>query len=333
MVLSDSRLLIALIINRLPSLRVVERRKLFDAALTFEQYTQITIPQIGEIVGRRLHPRSFDRKKILLLAERDYNYLQVNDIKMVLFEQMPSFVQQIADPPFLLFVRGKLPLSKKKSLAVVGTRRPSAVAARASFMVGSEIADEGITLVSGLAFGVDANVMKGATRSAGRVVAVLGNGIDYIYPAQHKNIARKILEHDGAIVSEYSPGMNPLRHHFPARNRIISALSRATLLIEAPQRSGALITTEYALQQGRDLFVHAVSLDPHTSVAAEGGRALIADGVKVMHSVKQLRSLWGYTHLSEDVCDTSTSYCGSRSIKRHVDRISCRLIYGGCQIT
>lgn len=325
--MNNDQLLAALIINRLPALRVLERRRLFDAALTPDQYRSITIAQIAEIINRRLRPRTFNRAEILLLAERDYYYLRTNSIKAILIEQMPFLLQQISDPPFLLFVRGVLSSADEKMLAVVGTRRPSPAATQASFAIGGEMASEGLTLVSGLARGVDGAAMNGAVHGGGRVIAVLGNGIDYIYPRQHKRLAGRILEQGGAIVSEYSPGAEPLRYHFPARNRIISALSRAVLLMEAPQRSGSLITIEYALEQGRDLFVHAVSADQGASTIAAGSNALIADGAEVISSVRQLRPLWGYVDTDEHVCDDSVlRYCG-RVIKYHVDLLCQRSIY------
>lgn len=325
--MNDSQLLTALIINRLPSLRATERRILFDAALTPDQYRRVTITQIAEIVGRRLRPRAFDRAEILLLAERDYRYLQMSNIKAMLVEQMPFLLQKISDPPFLLFVRGTLFSADEKMLAVVGTRRPSAAAVRAAFAVGAEMASEGLTLVSGLARGVDGSAMNGAVRDGGRVVAVLGNGIDHIYPRQHQQLAGRILEQGGAIVSEYSPGTEPLRYHFPARNRIISALSRAVLLIEAPQRSGALITAEYALEQGRDLFVHAVTVDQGATATTAGGNALIANGARVISSVRQLHSLWGCFGIEEIPCNESVPHYYGRSIKYHVDLLCQRPIY------
>lgn len=304
--MNSDQLLRALIVNRLPALRALEKRTLFDAPVTVDEYRTITLPKIESIVNRRLRPRSFDTKAILFLAHQDYRCLHMRSIRAILVERMPFLLQNIFDPPFLLFVRGNLAIAEEKVLAVVGTRGPSAAAARAAFAIGRDIAEERLVLVSGLAKGVDGMVMGATVDGGGRVIAVLGNGIDYIYPRQHRRLAERILEHDGVILSEYPPGVEPMRHHFPSRNRIISALARAVLVIEAPRRSGALITARSALDQGRDLFVHAVSTEG--THASAGSRALIADGAPVISSIRQLRSLWGYTGMDDMVREPLSAY-------------------------
>jgi DNA processing protein len=149
-----------------------------------------------------------------------------------------------------------LPWENRPSVAVVGTRLPSGMALKAAFEIGLELAAEGAVVVSGLARGIDRAAHRGCVAGAGCAVAVMGNGIDTVYPYGSRRLAEMILEQGGALVSEYPPGTPPLKHHFPARNRIISGLSQAVIVVEAPEKSGALITSDFALEQGRELFVH-----------------------------------------------------------------------------
>ena len=320
MALHGDDLVRALIVNRLPALRPLERRMLFDALPVVDDYRTITIARIERIVRRRLRPRSFERDNILRTADHDHHYLRLNGIRVVIAEQTPFLLQQIADPPFVLFARGRLSAAEDMILAVVGTRRPSAAAVQASATIGRQIAEQHMSLVSGLAKGVDRAVMQAAAATGGRVIAVLGNGIDHIYPSQNRRLAHDIMDSGGAIVSEYSPGVEPMKHHFPARNRIISGLSRAVLVIEAPHKSGALITAQYALEQGRDLFVHAVSVD---SGNGKGSNALIDDGAAVIRSIDRLRSLWGYVGMDD--------YLGEPAPVYHAAALCRRSAYGGGQ--
>lgn len=167
----------------------------------------------------------------------------------------PAPLAEIASPPPLLYVRGSLTLLSQPSLAIVGTRRPSPYGVRQTERVASALGEQGVTIVSGLAYGIDAAAHRASTATSGHTVAVLGCGIDQVYPWDHRHLLDQILADGGTVVSEVPLGAEPERHHFPQRNRIIAGLTRATWLVEAPNRSGALITMKYALEANRDTYV------------------------------------------------------------------------------
>lgn len=187
----------------------------------------------------------------------------------------PKALAQAFPPPERLFTRGALP--EAPGVAVVGTRKMSPYGAACVDLLVPEIVRLGLAVVSGLALGVDGAAHEAALRAGGTTVAVIGSGVDdaSVYPRAHSGLARRILENGGALISEYPPGAPSLPHHFPARNRIIAALSSAVLVIEAPRKSGAMITARLALEMGRDVW--AVP-GPITHPNAEGPNALIRDG-------------------------------------------------------
>ena len=187
----------------------------------------------------------------------------------------PNRLRNIYDPPCLLYVRGRLPaFDDEASIAVVGTRDCTPYGVSSAEKLGYGLAAGGAVVVSGLARGVDSAALRGALRAGGTVTAVLGNGLDVIYPPENQYLYEDVAA-AGALVSEYPPGTSPEAKHFPVRNRIMSGLCVATLVVEAPARSGALITAGTALEQGRDVFAVPGPIDAPTSV---GCNRLIRDG-------------------------------------------------------
>ncbi|MGI9255336.1 MAG: DNA-processing protein DprA, partial [Salinispira sp.] len=173
----------------------------------------------------------------------------------------------------------------------VGTRKPSGVGVSCARRVSRELSERGIVLVSGLARGIDSAAHRGAIDTGGCTIAVLGHGCDYIYPHAHFNLACEMLQNGGALVSEYPPGTRPAPFRFPERNRIISGMSEGLMLVEAPEKSGALITVDFALEQGRDVFVMPETLNSRRN---EGGRQLYEHGAPAMdNAVEILRYLRG----------------------------------------
>lgn len=187
----------------------------------------------------------------------------------------PSGLAHAVPPPGRLFVRGVLP--ERPGVAVVGTRRISPYGRACVDLLAPEIVRLGFAVVSGLALGIDGAAHEAALREGGATLAVIGGGVDdaSIYPRAHAGLARRILDGGGAVASEYPPGAPSLAYHFPARNRLLAALSRAVLVIEAPMKSGAMITARAALDMGREVW--AVP-GPITHPNAEGPNALIRDG-------------------------------------------------------
>jgi DNA processing protein len=189
----------------------------------------------------------------------------------------PAALLAISDAPPALWYRGRLAALAAPAVAIVGSRAASAVARETAEKLGADLAALGITVVSGLARGVDSAAHRGALRG-GRTIAVLGSGVDRIYPHEHTTLAADIAK-DGLIVSEYPPGTLPLPFHFPMRNRLISGLSRAVVVIEASERSGSLITAACALEQGREVMAVPGNV---LSGRSRGAHALIRDGAKIV---------------------------------------------------
>jgi DNA processing protein len=202
-------------------------------------------------VGRWFaHVRAFDAAAYVeRLGARGFRFVPRTS------PEFPPLLRSIHDPPPGLFVRGtaELGLLSQAAVAIVGARACSGYGASVARMLGRELATGGLLVVSGLARGVDAEAHRGALEAGGATVAVLGCGIDRDYPAAHAELARRVAE-SGLIVSEYAPGVEPAPWRFPARNRIVAGLCAATAVVEARERSGALITADLALEEGREVF-------------------------------------------------------------------------------
>ena len=202
-----------------------------------------------------------EKKKIHILTYGDALY--------------PAFLRNIADPPLVLYYRGILPdFDREPMIGVVGTRKASAYGLSTARQMGRQIAAHGGIVVSGMAEGIDAMATWGALDAGKTAVGVLGNGVDRIYPSCNRDLFRK-MEQQGCLISEYPPGTAPAKWNFPKRNRIISGLSNGVLVVEAPQKSGALITARQALEQGRDVFVVPGNIGVSS---CEGSNALLKDG-------------------------------------------------------
>ena len=199
--------------------------------------------------------------KINTILPRDYKYLQIIDT--------------IAVKPKRLYFIGKLPTERRPTVAIVGSRRPTAYGKEVTYRLASDLASHGIIIISGLALGIDAIAHRGALDSGGITLAVLANGVDYIYPATNKNLADDIISNGGAIISEYEPGTPARDFQFLERNRIVSGLADAIIVTEAAVRSGTMATVAHALDQGREVFVVPGNI---TSPLSAGCNNLIKQG-------------------------------------------------------
>ncbi|HEX9350034.1 MAG TPA: DNA-processing protein DprA [Gaiellaceae bacterium] len=206
-------------------------------------------------------------------------------------DDFPPLLRAIHDPPAGLFVRGaaEVELLRRPAVAVVGARSCSPYGAQVARMLGRELAAAGLVVVSGLARGVDGEAHRGALESGGATVAVLGCGIDRDYPAAHAELASRIRA-TGLAVSEYAPGVEPAPWRFPARNRIIAGLSAATVVVEARERSGALITADLALEEGREVFAVPGEI---TSALSRGANDLLRLGATPLTSSDDVLELFG----------------------------------------
>ena len=196
----------------------------------------------------------------------------------------PPLLEEINDPPLILYARGRMDTLEKTCIAVVGTRRPTVYGLQMAQGLASDIGSRGICVVSGLARGIDAAAHRGCIEGGGGTIAVLGCGIDIVYPREHRRLTEKIIE-TGLILSEFIPGSSPAPQNFPVRNRIISGLALGTVIIEASEYSGSLITARLAMEQNREVFALPGNL---TSPQSFGPNFLIKQGAKLVQSWRDI---------------------------------------------
>lgn len=203
----------------------------------------------------------------------------VRDAVTLADDTYPDLLRHIADPPLALFYRGDLSLLNRPGLAIVGSRRASAYAINVAEMLARQLAPTGLTIISGLALGIDGAAHTAALDAGGTTIAVLGTGLDVIYPRANRRLTARIAQH-GLIVSEFPPHTPPRPENFPIRNRIISGLAYGAVIVEATARSGSLITARMAAEQGREVFAVPGSI---FSAGSEGTHRLIQYGAKLVH--------------------------------------------------
>ena len=199
-------------------------------------------------------------------------------------ETYPALLQEIAAPPPVLYYHGELLETDRVAVAIVGTRRVTPYGREMAIRIAGDLARAGVTIVSGLARGVDGHAHQAALDAGGRTIAVLGSGINRIYPPEHRNLARRIAE-QGAVVSDYLPDTPPDGVNFPPRNRIISGLALGVVVIEAPDRSGALITVDFAADQGREIFALPGAVNAANSA---GCNRILREGARLVRSAEDI---------------------------------------------
>ncbi len=239
------------------------------------------VPGVGPQLAALFSDQSFlDQAR--RQATRHDEQLRAKRIHVLTFADAlyPDLLREIHDPPVLLYLRGSLECLAQTAVAIVGSRAATSYGKRASYTLAAQLAREGIVVSSGLALGIDGNAHAGCLEAGGKTIAVLGCGIDVVYPRSHAELYAKILE-QGLLVSEYPPGTRPDSFRFPARNRIISGLCRGIIVVEATCNSGSLITARLALDQGREVFAVPGRVD---SVKSEGAHLLIQQGATLVQS-------------------------------------------------
>jgi DNA processing protein len=210
-------------------------------------------------------------------------------------ESYPTRLNEIDQPPPVLYVRGTLTSEDAWAVAVVGTRRISAYGRQVAEELAAYLANNGVTVISGLARGVDATAHLSALKAGGRTIAVLGCGVDRIYPPEHAQLAARIIA-SGALLSDYAPGTPPDAANFPPRNRIISGMSMATVVVEAGETSGALITAQFAVDQGREVFAVPGNI---LAAQSKGTNRLIAQGAHPLLSARDLLDILNLRRVTE----------------------------------
>ena len=240
-------------LNRLPFLNEAAVNKLTDRNL--RDQVEVHLENIGRY-----------RIKVISLDHPEY----------------PGYLKNIYDPPIVLYVRGSL--KQDRIVSVVGSRKATFYGLQTAEKISYDLAKRGITVASGMARGVDSYAHNGALNAGGRTLAVLGCGPDIVYPPENGALMEKIIE-SGAVISEFLPGFPPLPQNFPARNRIISGISLGVAVIEANERSGSLITANFALEQGREVFAVPGNV---TSVNSKGTNKLIKEGAKMVTDIEDI---------------------------------------------
>jgi len=238
----------------------------------------------GGLMAAGLEPKLVERTLILrrtFQPEREEERIADLEIQAVYLHHptYPERLRQVDNPPPVLYIKGKLTPSDDYALAVVGTRRATSYGREATHKIVSELARQGMTIVSGLAVGIDTFAHHAALAANGRTIAILGCGVDILYPLSNVRLAAQICEGHGALIAEYPPGTQPEPGNFPPRNRIISGLSRGVLVVESGLKGGALITVDFANEQGRDIFAVPGSI---LNKASDGTNALLRQGAKAV---------------------------------------------------
>lgn len=197
----------------------------------------------------------------------------------------PALLKEIASPPLVLLVQGNLALLQQSCVAIVGCRQPTFSGKALGYQFAQELAKSGLTIVSGMALGIDQQAHKGAIEQTGETIGVLGCGIDQVYPKRNQRLYQELIERGGLLVSEYYPGVAPHKSHFPRRNRIVSGLSLGVLVVEAALKSGSLITARQALEQNREVFAIPSNIRTEQS---QGCHFLIQQGAKLVTCVEDI---------------------------------------------
>jgi len=287
----DSNPILLLAINQLPGARGWLKYHVWktcgneaDLDLAIREYKYLRSPRARSPIP--------SAQALLRDAEAIYAQLKRHRIAYrVLGEaDYPAALSLIADPPLLLFCRGALDCDCNPAIAIVGTRRPSAAAQRQAYQLGLEFALASYPVVSGLAIGVDRSVHEGALAGRGITWAVLACGLERPSPMSNQGLARAILDGGGALLGEITPGNYPAKYAFHRRNRILSALARGCIIVQAPKKSGALITANFALDQGRDLYVGSAGLSGSIS---EGTGNLKMQGAPIISHASDVFADWG----------------------------------------
>jgi DNA processing protein len=241
----------------------------------------------------------------LLAADRQWLQSAGGTLILCDSERYPPLLAEIPAPPVALYLQGDASVLLSVQLAVVGSRSPTVSGRRTARDFAQHLAHAGLTITSGLAVGIDAAAHEGALAAPGRTIAVMGCGLDQIYPAEHRPLARAIVAQGGALLGEFPPGTPPRRENFPRRNRLISGLSLGTLVVEAARYSGSLITARLATAQGREVFAIPGSI--HNPLA-RGCHELIRQGAKLVESSADVLSELKIPYEKQDLTDGSVGH-------------------------
>lgn len=269
-------------LSRLKNIKCTQKEMLLNKFKTPEKIWELKENELSQIDG-------LDKSKIDEILNENYranldkyeNYLKENNIKIItiLDEYYPKKLKNIYDKPIVLYAKGNLNLFNQNGIAIVGCRNCSEYGKQTSKKISFNLAKQNKCIISGLAKGIDTYAHIGALEARGNTIAVIGNGLDNIYPYENKKLCERILENNGLIITEYVIGTKPDKLNFPERNRIISALSDGILVVEAREKSGALITVDFGLEHGKEIFAIPGNINSINSI---GTNKLIKQGANLV---------------------------------------------------
>jgi len=272
------------VLNAVPDLGPVKIRKLLQYFGSAHKVFDVSASMLSEVagIGKKIVENITNWEKYFSL-KKEYALLEENNVKCITIDDIeyPSLLKEIYDAPIVLYIKGSIEKCDQNAIAIVGARDASYYGINIAMRFSRELASRGITIVSGGARGIDTAAHKGALQGSGRTIAVLGCGVDRIYPPENTELAEQILM-NGAIISEFPIGTLPVRQNFPRRNRIISGLCRGVLVVEAGKNSGSLITARLAAEQGREVFSVPGRIDVAIS---QGSNVLIKNGAKPIFDI------------------------------------------------
>jgi len=270
-------------LNLIPQLTPKRIRVLFSRFETFGEIWAAPASALREVFGSSVLAEGIASARNDAAIDAELSASEDAGVRIVTLvePEYPALLREIEDPPIVLYVRGEVKIDTARTIAVVGTRRSTRYGKMIAARFASQLAMKGITVVSGLAAGIDAAAHQGTLDVGGRTVAVLGCGVDVVYPKRNEALYERIAA-AGTILSEYPMGTRPAKWTFPQRNRIISGLSRGVIVVQAPERSGALITARLAAEQGREVFAIPGNI---TSATSAGTNRLIKDGATLTEGI------------------------------------------------
>lgn len=287
----DASLASWIILSQIPGLGSESLRRLLQAFGSPEAVLQASSSSLSHHVKPAVaHSISEGIDESLLASVAAWLEDPLNRILSIADKEYPQSLLNTADPPLLLYVKGRLDLLNSPALAIVGSRSATTQGTRNAEAFARSASDAGLCIVSGMAHGIDAAAHLGGLEGTGSSIAVVGTGLDKVYPAANRELAHRLAQ-SGTIISEFFLGTPPLASNFPRRNRIISGLSLGCLVVEASLRSGSLITARLALEQGRDVFAIPGSIH---SPQSKGCHALIKQGAKLVESAQDILEELGY---------------------------------------
>jgi DNA processing protein len=276
------------------SLTPIEKKTLLVQYGSSEKILRLGKGLLKNILGRRWTGNRFDPEKFISDARNIRTYIERSGIGILRFDHgdFPEGLKQIPDPPYLIYYRGDIEFDYSMSIAAVGTRKPNEAGLERTRGFIEYLTQKGMTIISGLAEGIDSQAHKTCVDNGGKTIAVFGAGIDRIYPVTNRELGKSILDKGGGFVSEYPPGVDSQRWYFPRRNRIIVGLSRGVLITQSPGRSGSLISAMLTADYNRDLFV--ASCGDSTDEKDNGNRMLVMTGAKEIKSPEEIVNNYHY---------------------------------------